>query len=193
MERAFGVIAGLQKFITPVHSDDRGHFLETFRQTDIPRNFVQDNESYSRMHTLRGLHFQKEHPQAKLVRVVVGKILDVVVDIRPASSTFGDWTAIELNGATGAKPVHSVLYIPAGCAHGFLTIDTHAIVQYKCADYYFPHDQHGIRWDDPDLHITWDKYCSLKEVIVSKQDNAWPSWGATRKELINEREIPKVP
>lgn len=183
-----------------VYGDDRGYFAEIFRENEhqgkrvgsIDAHFVQENESYSFQRVLRGLHFQKEHPQAKLVRVVEGCIFDVVVDLRPERSTFGHWLGFELRSPLyifgSVVSICSSLFIPAGCAHGFLTLSKYAIVQYRCTDYYHQDDQAGIRWNDPDLKITWDNYCPSKDVIVSKQDDTWPQWSNVREELLNARQ-----
>lgn len=178
-------IPGVCIYTNPVYRDTRGYFLESFRANSMG-TFVQDNESGSNYKVLRGLHFQKKHPQDKLVRVIIGQIFDVVVDIRPDSPAFGTWLGFYLVGQWGEK-THRSLFVPAGCAHGFLVVSPFAVVQYKCGEYYHPEDQCGIIWNDPDLNITWDKYCPPKEVIVSDQDNSWPSWAHVKEELINAR------
>lgn len=199
-------IPGLLFYASNVYADKRGHFIESFRESDTKgeavgslefkdKRFVQDNESYSLQHVLRGLHFQQNHPQDKLVRVAIGRIFDVVVDLRTDSQTFGQWLGFELwsphfSGSINrlvTPPTHEALFVPAGCAHGFLTLSAYAVVQYKCTEYYYPQDQCGICWNDPDLNITWDKYCSSKDVIVSEQDSAWPNWAHIREELLNVR------
>ena len=158
--------------ITPaVFSDARGFFLETYKESEftaanIIEKFVQDNHSYSVRGVLRGLHFQtKPKIQAKLVRVIEGTIWDVAVDIRPRSDTFLKWIACELT-----KENRQMIYIPAGFAHGFLTLSDEAHVAYKCTAEYDPLCDAGIRYDDPDISISWP----LTETIVSDKDKNLP-------------------
>ncbi|MBI9086113.1 MAG: dTDP-4-dehydrorhamnose 3,5-epimerase [Desulfobacterales bacterium] len=142
--------------ITPtVVNDQRGLFMETWRaaqfaQAGIEAGFVQENQSVSRKATLRGLHYQIRRPQGKLVRVVVGKIFDVAVDLRRSSPTFGRWVASTLSAVNRA-----MLWVPPGFAHGFLVLSETAEMIYKCTDYYAPEHERGIRWDDPELGIDW--------------------------------------
>lgn len=155
--------------------DDRGYFRETFRVSGLealigrPCEFVQDNESCSRKGVLRGLHFQRPpHAQAKLVRVVHGRIFDVAVDLRSDSTTFGRWVGYELNAENGRQ-----LFIPEGFAHGFLALEDGTVVCYKASDYYAPECEGGIRWDDPDVGVEWpigDK------PIVSGRDAVLPNF-----------------
>jgi dTDP-4-dehydrorhamnose 3,5-epimerase len=138
-----------------IFRDNRGFFLESyheekFRALGVEEAFVQDNHSSSTRHTLRGLHYQLRQPQAKLCRVVRGEVLDVAVDIRRGSPTFGQWTSTRLSAET-----HRQVYIPAGFAHGFLVLSETAEFLYKCSAFYDPEDQHGIAWDDPQLAIDW--------------------------------------
>jgi len=139
-----------------VFGDARGFFVErwnakTFeRTTGLNVNFVQDNRSRSEKGVLRGLHYQLRHPQGKLVWVEAGKVLDVIVDLRRSSDTFGRHAAIELTGED-----HKQLWVPPGFAHGFVTLSEEADFFYKTTDYYFPNDEHCIRWDDTDLKIDW--------------------------------------
>ena len=139
-----------------VFTDARGFFLEsynrrTFREaTGVQAEFVQDNESFSVRHVLRGLHYQIRQPQGKLVSVVAGEIFDVVVDIRRSSPTFGKWTGIMLTGGS-----HRMLWVPAGFAHGFLVCSEHAIVHYKVTDYYAREHERTILWNDHQLGIRW--------------------------------------
>ncbi len=156
------------KMIEPsVFNDDRGYFVETFqadryqRLLGIDKAFVQDNYSRSRKGVLRGLHYQKVNPQAKLVRVVRGAIFDVAVDIRKGSVTFGQWVGVELTETNMRQ-----LYIPEGFAHGFVALTEIADVEYKCTDYYDPSNEACIKWNDPDLGITWP----IKSVILSDKD-----------------------
>lgn len=143
-------------FKPKVFGDDRGYFLETFSEKYIEQyisntNFVQDNESKSSYGVLRGLHYQKGiYAQAKLVRVIKGRVLDVAVDIRPSSVTFGKHVAVELSEENKLQ-----LYIPRGFAHGFVTLSEEAIFAYKCDNYYSPENEAGIAFDDKDLAIDW--------------------------------------
>lgn len=146
------------KIIEPrVFGDSRGYFVETFKAPDfeaagIPVNFVQDNESSSTKGVLRGLHFQKEHTQGKLVRVTHGEVFDVAVDVRPNSKSFGQWV-----GVTLSSEKKNMLWIPAGFAHGFLVLSDTAEFVYKCTDVYDPTSEGGIPWNDPDIAINWPK------------------------------------
>lgn len=136
-----------------------------FRERGIDIRFVQDNLSYSHKGTLRGLHYQIEQPQAKLVRVPQGKVLDVAVDLRKDSSTFGQPTAAILSGENKKQ-----MFIPVGFAHGFAVLSEHAYVQYKCSDYYFPEGERGVYWADPELDITW----RVEAPIISEKDQQLP-------------------
>jgi len=153
-----------------VFSDERGYFLELFQAEryeaeGIPAHFVQDNFSHSRQHVIRGLHYQIEHPQGKLVYVASGRVLDVIVDIRADSPTFGQSISIELD-----DQLHRQVYIPAGCAHGFCVLSSQADFIYKCTDYYHPPSDRGIRWNDPDLAIDWP----VDSPILSAKDANLP-------------------
>lgn len=148
-------LPGILVFEPRVFSDPRGYFLETFsakryREAGLKTDFVQDNISLSSRGTLRGLHYQHPHGQAKLVQVLEGSVFDVAVDIRPDSPTFGRWHAVTL---TAEK--HNQMYIPAGFAHGFYVLSETALFSYKCSDYYAPEAEGGIAWDDPDIGIQW--------------------------------------
>lgn len=150
-------ISGLVVIEPDVFGDSRGYFMESFscrkfmELTGIDVNFVQDNESKSSYGVLRGLHFQRPpHAQSKLVRVVRGKVLDVAVDLREGSPTYGKHYAIELSGDN-----HLQMFIPKGFAHGFAVLSEEAVFQYKCDEYYAPQSEGGIAWDDPDLAIDW--------------------------------------
>lgn len=151
-----------------VFQDERGFFFESFSQkaftekTGITANFVQDNHSCSRQNVLRGLHYQIEQPQGKLVRVVAGEILDVAVDIRRSSPTFGQWVSCVLSAENKRQ-----LWVPIGFAHGFLALSDHAEVLYKTTDFYAPAHERCIVWDDPDLAIGWSL---TAEPIVSAKD-----------------------
>ena len=138
-----------------IFKDSRGFFMETYQKQkyatkSMDCSFVQDNLSFSNKHTLRGLHYQLNHPQAKLICVVKGAIFDVAVDIRYGSPTFGQWTGAELSDANMRQ-----LFVPKGFAHGFCVISETAYVIYKCSDFYAPEDEQGILWSDPDIDITW--------------------------------------
>jgi len=139
-----------------VFGDERGFFLEAFHaqryaiEADIRLPFVQDNHSRSSKNVLRGLHFQKNKPQGKLVRVVRGQVYDVAVDIREDSSTYGRWEAVILSEQNRTQ-----FWVPPGFAHGFLVLSDTADFEYKCTDYYDPTDEASISWNDPELDITW--------------------------------------
>lgn len=137
-----------------VFADERGFFFESYRQDKFRDlgfevTFVQDNHSRSRRGVLRGLHYQLEHPQAKLCRVIRGEVLDVVVDIRPDSPNFRRWVSISLNADNKRE-----VFVPAGYAHGFAALSDSEFL-YKCSDFYHPEDEHGVLWSDPDLKIDW--------------------------------------
>ena len=146
-----------------VHGDTRGYFVETFKATDfevagLPVNFVQDNESSSTKGVLRGLHFQKNHTQGKLVRVTHGEVYDVAVDVRPGAKTYGQWVGVTLSAEK-----KNMFYVPAGFAHGFLVLSDTAEFVYKCTDVYDPNGEGGIPWNDPDIAIDWPKLdCEYK-------------------------------
>jgi dTDP-4-dehydrorhamnose 3,5-epimerase len=138
-----------------VFGDQRGYFLETWKSTalaaaGIAADFVQDNHSHSQQWILRGLHYQTGQPQGKLVRVARGAVFDVAVDVRASSPTFGQWVGAELNDSN-----HHMLWVPAGFAHGFLTLTDNVDFLYKCTDYYAPQHERVIRWDDSDVGIEW--------------------------------------
>lgn len=137
------------------YGDARGYFMETYKRPDflaggIDVDFVQDNQSLSTQGVLRGLHFQINHPQSKLVRVLEGAVFDVAVDLRPGSPTFGKWEGVELSAQN-----HRQLFIPRGFAHGFYVMSESAIFAYKCDDVYHPNDEGGLPWDDPDIAVDW--------------------------------------
>ncbi len=138
-----------------VFGDNRGYFMETYHADEfgaagIDTQFVQDNQSMSRRGVLRGLHFQKENTQAKLVRVIKGRVFDVGVDVRPGSPFFGRWAGVELNDENRFQ-----LYVPQGFAHGFLVLSDTAEFTYKCSDLYTPAAEGGVRFDDPDVGVRW--------------------------------------
>ncbi|MDE3135996.1 MAG: dTDP-4-dehydrorhamnose 3,5-epimerase [Acidobacteriota bacterium] len=153
-----------------VFRDARGQFFESyhgakFAGLGIHDQFVQDNQSQSMRGTLRGLHYQLKHPQAKLCRAVQGEVLDVAVDIRLGSPNFGKWTGVVLSAENRLQ-----IYIPAGFAHGFLALSESAEFLYKCSDFYDRDDEHGIRWNDPTLGIQWNEASPL----LSAKDSALP-------------------
>lgn len=161
--------------ITPqVFGDSRGYFVETFKAPDfaergIPVNFVQDNESSSSKGVLRGLHFQKDHTQGKLVRVTTGNVYDVAVDVRPGSDTYGQYVGVEISAEK-----KNMFWIPPGFAHGFLVLSEIAVFTYKCTDVYDPSSEGGIPWNDPTLNIHWPELdCEYK---TSAKDSAHPAF-----------------
>ena len=160
-----------------VFADSRGYFFESFsdkkfREQVSDTTFVQDNESKSTYGVLRGLHFQKgEHAQAKLVRVVKGAVLDVAVDIRPGSPTYGKHVAVELTEENKRQ-----LFIPRGFAHGFVVLSPEVIFQYKCDNLYAPQSEGGIAWDDPEIGIDWR--VDPKDIILSDKDKLHPRLSA---------------
>ncbi|MBI4600033.1 dTDP-4-dehydrorhamnose 3,5-epimerase [Candidatus Uhrbacteria bacterium] len=156
-----------------IFSDERGYFFETFREDEFFEktgvHFVQENQSWSKYGILRGMHFQREpHAQAKLVRVLSGIVLDVVIDIRKNSPTYGRHIAVELSAENKKQ-----LFVPTGCAHGFLVLSREgADFFYKCSAYYHKESEGGIRFDDPALGIDWR--LPREEIIVAERDLAWP-------------------
>lgn len=180
MQKVATSLQGVWELRPTVFRDARGYFLETFHCAKlaglgITETFVQDNQSCSSQGTLRGLHYQLRHPQAKLCRVVEGEVLDVAVDIRIGSPQFGAWTAVRLSSTTLNQ-----IYIPAGFAHGFLTLTRTAIFLYKCSDFYDPSDEHGIAWNDPHLGIAW----GIDTPLVSERDAACLTLRETPRELL---------
>lgn len=165
-------IEGL-KIITPdVRGDERGYFYESYhyeayRDAGIPDIFVQDNQSASRRGVLRGLHFQIQHPQAKLVRVIKGEVFDVVVDIRSGSATYGKWHGVLLSEENKKQ-----FYVPKNFAHGFLVLSDYAEFCYKCTDFYRPGDEGGIIYNDPAIGIEWPISEGM-ELIFSERDTKW--------------------
>ena len=165
-------IKGLIIIEPQVFEDERGFFMETynykeFKELGLDVVFVQDNHSRSKKRVLRGLHYQKNHPQGKMIRVISGKIFDVAVDLRKDSETFLKWYGIELSEENKRQ-----FYIPPGFAHGFLTLSDEAEVLYKTTDYYHPEDEGGIIWNDPEIGIKWPLE-GIEEVIISEKDKRW--------------------
>ncbi len=148
-------IEGLFIIEPTVHGDSRGYFMETYNQRDMQENglnmvFVQDNQSMSTKGVLRGLHFQKQYPQGKLVRVIRGSVFDVAVDLRAGSETYGKWYGVELTEQNKKQ-----FYISEGFAHGFLVLSDTAEFCYKVTDFYHPGDEGGLAWNDPEIGIEW--------------------------------------
>jgi dTDP-4-dehydrorhamnose 3,5-epimerase len=153
-----------------IYGDSRGFFTETYQQkryaeSGIDRTFVQDNLSRSTKGTLRGLHFQINTPQAKLVQVIEGEVFDVAVDVRPGSPSFGKWEGVRLSDNNMRQ-----LFIPEGFAHGFCVLSDTALFSYKCTDFYAPDDEGGILWSDPDIGIQWP----IDAPMLSAKDQAYP-------------------
>lgn len=165
-------IEGL-KIITPaLFGDARGYFMETYNYNDykkagIDQIFVQDNQSSSVKNVLRGLHFQINYPQDKLVRVISGEVFDVAVDLRAGSATYGKWHGVILSAENKKQ-----FFIPKDFAHGFVVLSDYAEFAYKCTDFYHPNDEGGIRFDDPDIGIAWP-IAPETELIMSDKDKKW--------------------
>jgi dTDP-4-dehydrorhamnose 3,5-epimerase len=164
-------IDGLLVIEPKIFKDKRGFFMETYNRqkyeaAGITETFVQDNLSYSKKKTVRGLHFQIRRSQAKLVQAVAGEIFDVAVDLRPASTTFGKWTGARLSDKNGRQ-----MYIPKGFAHGFCVLSEFALFYYKCSDFYAPDDEGGIIWSDQDIGIEWP----VENPIISEKDKQYPN------------------
>lgn len=189
VEKNVGGIEGLYIIEPAVHGDSRGYFMETYNKRDMEEaglnmNFVQDNQSMSTKGVLRGLHFQKQYPQGKLVRVIKGRVFDVAVDIRKGSKTYGKWFGVELSEENKKQ-----FYISEGFAHGFLVLSDVAEFCYKVTDFYHPNDEGGIAWNDPTIGIEWGVVSVLNSklgevehmlldgtsLILSEKDKAWKS------------------
>ena len=166
-------IAGVWIIEPKIFNDPRGYFFESYNQKEFNEkigriDFVQDNESFSSYGVLRGLHFQKPpFAQSKLVRVIQGKVLDVAIDIRHGSPTFGKYVSVELSGEN-----HRQFFIPRGFAHGFCVLSETALFQYKCDNFYAPQSEGAIAWNDPDLNIDWR--ISADKVLLSEKDRHHP-------------------
>jgi dTDP-4-dehydrorhamnose 3,5-epimerase len=167
-------IEGL-KVVTPqVFGDARGYFMETYNEKDFAAagldvRFVQDNQSASARGVLRGLHFQSKHPQDKLVRVVSGEVFDVAVDIRAGSPTYGQWYGLTLSAENKKQ-----FFIPQGFAHGFLVLSDYAEFAYKCSEFYYPDDEGGLPYNDPQIGIEWP-LAAGQEPILTERDKRWLS------------------
>lgn len=163
------------------YGDERGYFMETYKKPDfvaggIDVDFVQDNQSSSTKGVLRGLHFQINHPQSKLVRVVSGEVFDVAVDLREGSSTYGKWEGVVLSAENKRQ-----FFIPRGFAHGFLVLSETAEFCYKCDDIYHPNDEGGLMWNDPAIGIEWpalqgDSEFDETKIILSEKDKIHPAF-----------------
>ena len=155
-----------------VYGDNRGYFMETYKESDFSEvglnyRFIQDNQSKSKRGVLRGLHFQKTYPQAKLVRVLEGEVYDVAVDLRKDSPTYGKYVGVVLSGEN-----KKMFMIPRGFAHGFVVLSKTATFTYKCDELYHPEDEGGIMWNDPEIGIEWP---DCGEIILSEKDKNHPS------------------
>ena len=165
-------IEGLKVIVPKVFGDERGYFMETYHYEDykaagIDQVFVQDNQSSSRKGVLRGLHFQKEFPQDKLVRVLSGEVFDVAVDLREGSATFGKWFGVVLSAENKKQ-----FFIPKNFAHGFLVLSDYAEFAYKCTNFYHPNDEGGILYNDPEIGVEWPVPEGM-ELIMSEKDQKW--------------------
>lgn len=179
MDKTFGnftfhetEIADVYVIDVKTYGDQRGYFMETYKKSDFDAaglcyDFVQDNQSSSRKGVLRGLHFQKTFPQAKLVRVLRGEVFDVAVDLRKGSPTYGKWTGVLLSSEN-----HRQFMIPRGFAHGFVVVSDEAEFAYKCDELYHPEDEGGIAWNDTDVAVDWP---DVGEVILSEKDKKNPT------------------
>jgi dTDP-4-dehydrorhamnose 3,5-epimerase len=167
-------IDGLLVVEPKLFKDARGYFMESyhrqaFADAGIDVEFVQDNQAQSVRGTLRGLHFQKKHPQAKLVRVLFGRAFDVAVDLRASSQTFGRWHGVTLDAES-----HRQFFVPKGCAHGYLALTETVVLAYKCSDFYHPEDEGGLIWNDPDVGILWPLE-GIGEPRLSEKDRRMPA------------------
>lgn len=169
VEKNVAGIAGLCVITPAVHGDNRGYFMETYSQRDMEEagidiTFVQDNQSMSTKGVLRGLHFQKQYPQTKLVRAIKGSVFDVAVDLRSGSATYGKWYGIVLTEENKKQ-----FLIPKGFAHGFLVLSDTAEFCYKCDDFYHPNDEGGLAWNDPEIGIQWPELVGVYNGTASAQ------------------------
>ncbi len=181
-------VPGLYIVEPTVHGDDRGYFVETYNEHDmheagLTMRFVQDNQSMSKKGVLRGLHYQIEHPQGKLVRVIRGEVFDVAVDMRTGSETYGQWYGVVLSAENKKQ-----FYVSPGFAHGFLVLTDEAEFCYKVTDFYHPEDEDGVAWNDPEIGIVWpgvigeyvgnadDSGYALEDgtpILLSERDRRW--------------------
>lgn len=172
-------INGLYIIEQKVFEDERGYFMESynlkaFKEAGLEISFVQDNQSKSQKGVLRGLHFQKKHPQGKLVRVLKGEIFDVAVDLRKNSSTFKKWF-----GCVLSEQNRKQLFLPKGFAHGFLVLSEEAEMAYKCTDFYNPSDEGGYLWNDPEFNIDWP-LDSIDNIVLSNKDSGYDPFSVTQ-------------
>ena len=171
-------IEGLYVIEPTVFKDERGYFMETYNQNDFKEAgldmvFVQDNQSMSVKGVLRGLHYQKQYPQGKLVRAVRGTVFDVAVDLREKSATYGKWFGVILSAENKKQ-----FYIPEGFAHGFLGLSVEAVLASKCTAFYHPGDEGGLKWDDPEIGVDWPIEEGM-ELIISEKDKKWGGFKET--------------
>lgn len=165
-------IKGVYIIDVKTYGDARGYFMETYKESDffeagLEYRFLQDNQSSSKRGVLRGLHFQKAHPQAKLVRVLKGEVFDIAVDLRGASKTYGQWVGVFLSEENKRQ-----FMIPRGFAHGFVVVSEYAEFAYKCDEIYHPEDEGGIIWNDPTIGIEWP---DVGEILLSEKDRKNPT------------------
>ena len=168
-------IEGLYIIEPTVHGDNRGYFMETYNQKDMEEagltmQFVQDNQSASKKGVLRGLHFQINYPQDKLVRAIRGEVFDVAVDLRPGSKTYGQWYGVLLSEENKKQ-----FFIPKNFAHGFVVLSDYAEFAYKCTDFYHPNDEGGLAWNDPQIGVEWPIPEGM-ELTLSDKDKKWGSF-----------------
>lgn len=173
-------IEGVYKIDVKKYGDNRGYFMETYKESDfvaagITNKFIQDNQSKSKKGVLRGLHFQKAFPQAKLVRCIEGEVFDVAVDLRKGSKTYGKWEGVILSAEKGNQ-----FMIPRGFAHGFVVLSETATFCYKCDELYYPEDEGGIMWNDESVGIEWPE---VGEILLSEKDKKHPSLKESRIEF----------
>lgn len=173
-------IEGLYIIEPTVFGDERGYFMETYNQNDMAEAglsmvFVQDNQSMSTKGVLRGLHFQKQYPQGKLVRAIKGEVFDVAVDLREGSETYGKWHGVLLSEENKKQ-----FYIPEGFAHGFYVLSDIAEFSYKCTEFYHPGDEGGIKWDDSEIGVEWPLIPGVP-IILSEKDKNWPCLNELKK------------
>ena len=179
MQSSNSTLPGVVIFQPKVFGDDRGFFMESFNHrvftsaTGADVDFVQDNHSHSLRGVLRGLHYQIQQPQGKLVRVVNGRVFDVAVDMRKSSTTFGQWCGVELSAQNRKQ-----LWVPPGFAHGFLVLSEEADFLYKTTDYYAPQHERSLAWDDPHVGIEWPLQEAGGAPVLSPKDAAAPRWDA---------------
>ncbi|MBO7514023.1 MAG: dTDP-4-dehydrorhamnose 3,5-epimerase [Lachnospiraceae bacterium] len=171
-------IEGLCVIEPTVFYDERGYFVETYNQRDMEAEglsmvFVQDNQSKSKKGVLRGLHYQKQFPQGKLVRAIAGEVFDVAVDLRKSSKTYGKWFGVVLSAENKKQ-----FYIPEGFAHGFLVLSDEAEFAYKVTDFYHPGDEGGVLWSDPEIGIDWPITEDM-EICLSDKDKVWKGLSET--------------